>query len=196
LQPANLPLDPPKPLLIRALEFGINADGFASVTSFAGAIRGRYMRARRIFRPWRRFRFHCLDTPWVYLYPYPLSFVKPRQHRRFWRCALPPAPPRTVGSPHRPFGWLSINTGGCAPWRACYNAAMTLVEITYELQSPLTQEQLRHLGEFANTYGLRRFRVDEARNQLSFEYDASRLRDTQVAHVLGQARIAVTRKVN
>jgi hypothetical protein len=73
---------------------------------------------------------------------------------------------------------------------------MTLVEITYELQSPLTQEQLRHLGEFANTYGLRRFRVDEAKKQLSFEYDASRLRDTQIAHVLGQASIAVTRKVN
>jgi hypothetical protein len=73
---------------------------------------------------------------------------------------------------------------------------MTLVEVTYELQSPLSQEQLRSLGEFANTYGLRRFRVDEAKNQLSFEYDASRLRETQVAHVLGQARIAITRKVN
>jgi len=73
---------------------------------------------------------------------------------------------------------------------------MTLVEIVYQLQSPLTNEQLRHLGEFANTYGLRRFRVDESNNQLSFEYDASRLRETQVAHVLGQARIAVTGKVN
>lgn len=81
----------------------------------------------------------------------------------------------------------------CRGW---YNAAMTLVEITYELQSPLTEEQLCNLGEFANTYGLRRFRVDEAKNQLSFEYDASRLRETQVAHVLGQARIAITRKVN
>jgi hypothetical protein len=78
----------------------------------------------------------------------------------------------------------------------CYNGAMTLVEITYELQSPLTEEQLRHLGQFANTYGLRSFRIDEATKQLSFEYDASRLRETQVAHVLGQARIAVTRKVN
>jgi len=73
---------------------------------------------------------------------------------------------------------------------------MTLVEVTYELQSPLSQEQLRRLGEFANTYGLRRFRVDEANNQLSFEYDASRLRETQVEHVLAQARIAVNRKVN
>ena len=83
-----------------------------------------------------------------------------------------------------------------SPGRACYNAAMTLVEITYELQSPLTEDQLRHLGEFANTYGLRRFRVNEAMNQLSFEYDASRLRDTQVAHALGQARIAVARRVS
>jgi hypothetical protein len=73
---------------------------------------------------------------------------------------------------------------------------MTLVEVTYELQSPLTQDQLRHLGEFANTYGLRSFHVDEAKKQLSFEYDASRLRETQVAHVLGQARIAVSRKLN
>jgi len=72
---------------------------------------------------------------------------------------------------------------------------MTLVEITYELQSPLTQDQLRHLGEFANTYGLRSFRVDDAKNQLSFEYDASRLRETQVEHVLGQARIAIKRRV-
>jgi hypothetical protein len=73
---------------------------------------------------------------------------------------------------------------------------MTLVEITYELQSPLNQDQLRNLGSFANTYGLRRFRVDEAKNQLSLEYDASRLRETQVAHVLRMARIPVARKIN
>ncbi len=73
---------------------------------------------------------------------------------------------------------------------------MTLVEVTYELQSPLGTEELRRLGEFANTYGLRRFRVDDTNRRISFEYDASRLRETQVAHVLRLARIAVTRKVN
>jgi hypothetical protein len=73
---------------------------------------------------------------------------------------------------------------------------MTLVDITYELQSPLNQEQLAALGAFANTYGLRRFRVGEDNRHLSFEYDASRLRETEVAHVLRHARIAVTRKVN
>ncbi|MBZ5540200.1 MAG: hypothetical protein LAN61_06725 [Acidobacteriia bacterium] len=73
---------------------------------------------------------------------------------------------------------------------------MTLVEVTYELQAPLSLEELRCLGQFANTYGLRRFRVDDPNKQLSFEYDASRLRETQVAHILHAARIAVTRKVN
>jgi hypothetical protein len=72
---------------------------------------------------------------------------------------------------------------------------MTLTEITYQLQEPLTLKQLVALGEFANTYGLRRFRVDEAKNQLSFEYDASRLKETQVIHVLRGARIPVTGKV-
>ncbi len=77
-----------------------------------------------------------------------------------------------------------------------YNPGMTLVEITYELQAPVSLEQLSRLEEFANTYGLRRFRVDDQNKQVSFEYDASRLRETQVAHALGQAGIAVTRRVN
>lgn len=73
---------------------------------------------------------------------------------------------------------------------------MTLLEITFELQSPLSLEQLNRLGEFANTYGLRKFSVDEQKNHLTFEYDASRLRETQIANVLAHAGIAVTRRVN
>ncbi len=94
------------------------------------------------------------------------------------------------------FAIRRLDAALCAAGRGWYNAAMTLVEITYELQSPLSLEQLGRLGEFANTYGLRRFRVDEQNKQVSFEYDASRLRETQVAHVLGQAGIAITRIVN
>jgi hypothetical protein len=73
---------------------------------------------------------------------------------------------------------------------------MTLVEVTYELQAPLRPDQLRKLGEFANTYGLRRFRVEESQNRLSFEYDASRLKESEVAHVLRSAAIPVVRRVN
>jgi hypothetical protein len=68
---------------------------------------------------------------------------------------------------------------------------MTLLEITYQSQSPLSHEQLSKLGEFANTYGLRRFAVDESNNHITIEYDASRLRETQVAHVLGLAGISI-----
>jgi len=72
---------------------------------------------------------------------------------------------------------------------------MTLLEISYKLQSPLSTEQLSRLGAFANTYGLRRLHVDEAQNQITFEYDASRLRETQVTHVLGLAGISVVQEV-
>ena len=74
--------------------------------------------------------------------------------------------------------------------------AMTLVAVTYDLQFPLGAEEFRRLADFANTYGLRRFHVDEANKRLSFEYDASRLGETQVAHVLRMANITVTRKIN
>jgi hypothetical protein len=72
---------------------------------------------------------------------------------------------------------------------------MTLVEVTYELQRPLGAEEIRALAGFANTYGLRQFRLDEKSHRLSFEYDASRLKETEVAHVLREARIPVLRRV-
>lgn len=73
---------------------------------------------------------------------------------------------------------------------------MTLLEVTYELRAPLRMDELSRIAQFANTYGLRRFRLDETNHLLSFEYDGSRLRETQVAHVLGQAGVAVKRRMN
>ncbi|MGH9698795.1 MAG: hypothetical protein ACRD52_04960 [Candidatus Acidiferrales bacterium] len=67
--------------------------------------------------------------------------------------------------------------------------------VTYELQTALKPEQFRALGEFANTYGLQKFRFDEKTNLLHFDYDASRLSETEVEHVLRQARIPVLRRV-
>jgi hypothetical protein len=72
---------------------------------------------------------------------------------------------------------------------------MTFMLITYELQQPLKAEQFRALGQFANTYGLHKFRYDEKTNQLEFEYDASRLKESVVEHVLREARIPVVRRV-
>jgi hypothetical protein len=72
---------------------------------------------------------------------------------------------------------------------------MTFMTITYELQDRLKSEQFRALGQFANTYGLQKFRFDEKTNRLHFDYDASRLRETVVEHVLRDARIPVLRRV-
>ncbi len=72
---------------------------------------------------------------------------------------------------------------------------MTLLEITFELQAPLSPAQLAQLAAFANTYGLRKFRLDEARTRLTFEYDASRLKETQVANALRRAGIPILRKL-
>ena len=73
---------------------------------------------------------------------------------------------------------------------------MTFMTVTYELQDRLTPAQYRSLGQFANTYGLQRFRFDEKTNHLHFDYDASRLRETVVEHVLREARIPVLRRVS
>ena len=73
---------------------------------------------------------------------------------------------------------------------------MTTVEITYELQEPVTGAQMQALGAFANTYGLRRFRVSENGLHLTFEYDASRLKPTEVIHVLRLAKIPIVGRVD
>lgn len=72
---------------------------------------------------------------------------------------------------------------------------MTFMTVSYELQDKLKPEQFRALGMFANTYGLQRFRVDEKSSLLHFDYDASRLRENVVEHVLREARIPVLRRV-
>lgn len=72
---------------------------------------------------------------------------------------------------------------------------MTFMTATYELQRPLKPQQFRELGKFANTYGLQSFSFDEKTNYLHFEYDASRLRNSVVEHVLREARIPVLRRI-
>jgi hypothetical protein len=72
---------------------------------------------------------------------------------------------------------------------------MTFMTVSYELQRPLKPEQLRTLAGFANTYGLKRFRVGAGDSTLHFDYDASRLKESVVEHVLREARIPVLRRI-
>ncbi len=72
---------------------------------------------------------------------------------------------------------------------------MTQMTMTFELQDRLKPAHFRALGEFANTYGIHKFHYDEKLNHLSVDYDASRLRESVVEHVLRQARIPVLRRL-
>jgi hypothetical protein len=121
-------------------------------------------------------------------------------HGRLLWMALFPIPPIPI---YTPVPYLVSNRifSGQAGKTAILDEAgilpgMTLMEIRYALASPLTLEQLRELGEFANVYGLRKFHINDAKTELSFEYDASRLRETEVEHVLGKAKIAVAKRLN
>jgi hypothetical protein len=129
------------------------------------------MRIPRSVRERLLWMAYTIIPPRGYLYPYPLYSVK------------------SVFLAGRGGNASELNQAGILP-------DMTLMEIRYALASPLTLEQLSQLGEFANTYGLRKFHLNDAKTELSFEYDASRLRETQVEHVLGQAKIAVAKKLN
>ena len=71
---------------------------------------------------------------------------------------------------------------------------MTLMTVTYELQKPLRPEHLQALAKFSNTYGLQRVWI-KGPNRLQFDYDASRLKEAEVEHVLRKARIPVLRRV-
>src|SRR3984957_4602461 len=72
---------------------------------------------------------------------------------------------------------------------------MTLMTVTYELQEPLKAAKFKALGDFANTYGLHSFRLDEKTGYLHLDYDASRLKEIVVEHVLRGARIPGLRKL-
>jgi hypothetical protein len=74
-------------------------------------------------------------------------------------------------------------------------SAMTYMTATYELQHALKPEQFRELGRLVNTYGLQTFRFDEKTNRLHLDYDASRLKNSVVEHVLREARIPVVRRI-
>ena len=72
---------------------------------------------------------------------------------------------------------------------------MTFMTVTYELQDRLKPEQFRALDQFANTYGLQKFRFDEKTNRLQLDYDASRLEERVVEHGLREAKIPGLRKL-
>ncbi len=72
---------------------------------------------------------------------------------------------------------------------------MTFLEVCYRYPGKLTPRQMRRLGELTGVYGLRRIRVEEERNLIYIEFDASRLKETEAVGVLRGAGIPLSEKV-
>lgn len=72
---------------------------------------------------------------------------------------------------------------------------MTYVEVCYRYAGPLTAAQLKRLGELPGHYGILRLQVDEANALAGIQFDASRLKETEVVHWIRRAGIPLTEKV-
>ena len=72
---------------------------------------------------------------------------------------------------------------------------MTFLEANYRYRGPLNAAQLKRLGELTGHYGIRRIRLDEERSVARIEFDASRLKESEVVHWVRRAGIALLERV-
>jgi hypothetical protein len=72
---------------------------------------------------------------------------------------------------------------------------MTYLEVNYRYAGPLTPAQTRQLAELPGHYGIRRIRLDEEKQVARIEFDASRLKETEVVHWVRRAGIPLTDRV-
>ncbi len=69
---------------------------------------------------------------------------------------------------------------------------MTYLEVSYRYAGPLTLEQMKRLGDLPGHYGIRRIHLDEQQQVARIEFDASRLKETEVVHWIRRAGIPLT----
>ena len=72
---------------------------------------------------------------------------------------------------------------------------MTYLEVSYRYAGPLTLEQMKKLGDLAGHYGIRRIRLDERNQVARIEFDASRLKETEVVHWIRRAGIPLVERL-
>jgi hypothetical protein len=70
---------------------------------------------------------------------------------------------------------------------------MTKVQIRFRVERPLDDAMLSRIADAHALYGIQRVSVSPARDGLTVEYDATRLRPADVESALAGAGIAVER---
>jgi hypothetical protein len=68
---------------------------------------------------------------------------------------------------------------------------MTKVQIRFRLQKPLDEPALTAIATVNSKYGIQKIKVADALDALTVEYDATRLRPTEVEALLAGAGISV-----
>lgn len=71
---------------------------------------------------------------------------------------------------------------------------MTKVEVLYEFTAPVDEKDLMALDRAHAVYGIRALRLSPAMDALTVEFDASRLRATDVDRALHSVGLRVKRK--
>jgi hypothetical protein len=71
---------------------------------------------------------------------------------------------------------------------------MTKVQLQYELERPLTDDDASGVADAHSWYGILRVQPDASLDKLSVEYDASRLTEKDVEAVLHRFRLPIKRK--
>ncbi len=72
---------------------------------------------------------------------------------------------------------------------------MTYLEVHYRYTGPLNAAQLKRVGELPGHYGIRRIRLDEESHVARIEFDASRLKESEVVHWIRRAGMPLTERV-
>jgi len=68
---------------------------------------------------------------------------------------------------------------------------MTKVQKHFRLQRPLDESLMENIADANSIYGIERIRIAPSREELMVEFDASRLRDTEVESALHRAGVPV-----
>lgn len=72
---------------------------------------------------------------------------------------------------------------------------MTYLEVSYRYAGPLSAAQRRSVGELPGHYGILRLRLDEKNCVARIEYDASRLKETEMVHWIRRAGIPLMERL-
>ena len=68
---------------------------------------------------------------------------------------------------------------------------MTKVQLPFKLRKPLDEQAMERLADVSSVYGILRLQLNPASNELTVEFDATRLRENDVEAILARAGIPV-----